>query len=167
MQECMWCLQTDGTPGDLPSTLLTDLSGSLPHYSRLEGYIRPGCTHLSINVRMRKCDFEKFVASKPDSDVAKKLFSLWSHQKCVQTGLRVQIEDKYAFISSSGEIQLKNELSKPRIFALKPCSAMKENGPICLKVAGMQISGNKDVAFCRQNGALRELCIYKFSILFV
>jgi hypothetical protein len=139
-----------GTPEDLPPNILDDISSTIPSMNSIEGSIRPGCTHVSMNVRMDKTDYVKFVKATSVRDLAGYLYSKWRGLKSLSKGFQVQINDVSAHLSSEGSHVM--TCSSPlQISSISPC-VVESDVPAVIDIVGQHIDGSKMVAFCRQNG---------------
>lgn len=139
-----------GTPDDLPPNLLDDISSSIPSMNHIEGSIRPGCTHVSMTIRMDRNGYEKFVGATSVGDLASYLYSKWRGLKSVSKGFQAQMDDTSAHFSSDGSHVM--TCSSPlQITSISTC-VVESDIPSVINVVGQRIDGSKLVAFCRQNG---------------
>jgi hypothetical protein len=137
-----------GTPEDLPVNLFMDLP--LPESTWCEGSIRPGCTHLSVRVRVSCEDDAASIRSLNSESLALMLCKKWKDTQCVQKGIDVQLGTSMTHVARDGSSFTMDAL--PHL-TLTP-SVVPSSTPVDFIIgsSGLNLQGRTLIAFCRQNG---------------
>ena len=140
----------NGSPEDLPRTILDDIASVIPSISLIEGSIRPGCTYLSMTVRMSRGDYEDFTTATSIKDFAGSFFSKWRGLKILSKGFQVQMNNCSAQFTSDGSHVITRS-SSLRIVSMSS-NVVQSDFPAVIDLVGQNVDKSKLVAYCRQNG---------------
>jgi len=125
------------TPSDLPINLVDDILNGMPSTGWIEGTARPGCTHVTASLRLKRHDYDKVVNSDRESALQNAFEQIWRGSKGITSGLKVRMPVL--------------GLSKLPVSVSRFCARMQP-GPVTLDLYGHDIHDPMMVAFCRQNG---------------
>eukprot|EP00890_Picochlorum_soloecismus_P005555 jgi/Picsp_1/5/NSC_00005-R1_squamosa promoter-binding-like protein 7 len=140
----------DGKPENLPCSMLSDFLLAFPGASNIEGCIRPGCTHLTVQMRIPTSEYADSVESRDEAKLLSIFSESWAKSASIKKGLLFQIEDKSSLLTSGGVIE-KLDPVYPEISLITPCCILKSD-PVQLDVFGNGIGSSKCAALCRQHG---------------
>lgn len=125
------------TPSDLPINIVDDILNEMPSTGWIEGSVRPGCTHVTATLRLKRQDYGKVVSSDQEFALQNAFEKLWNGTKGITGGLKVRVPVL--------------GLSKQPV-SMSCCCARMQPGPVTVDFYGHDIHDPMMVAFCRQNG---------------
>lgn len=141
----------DGRPEDLPCSMLPDFIRVFPGASNIEGYIRPGCTHLTVQMRIPNSEYIDIMESLDEAKLLAEFSESWANSASIKKGLLFQMEDKSSLLTAGGIVK-KLDPEYPEISLIMPCCVLKSDDPVQLDVFGNGIGNSKCAALCRQHG---------------
>jgi hypothetical protein len=146
----------DATPAALPPSLRAQMEGLVrggPLSSA--GYVRPGCVHLTIDLRLPEREAAELEA-RPTADLAAEairrgaLGAAGLAPLLVQSGGAVEVARRGRVL---GQVALEGAAA-PELSALLPCCvAVEEGGAASLQLHGRNVGRAGDLVLCRQQGA--------------
>ncbi|KAL4522827.1 hypothetical protein Ndes2526B_g00843 [Nannochloris sp. 'desiccata'] len=139
-------------PSDLPPTLREELEQTLQtSASMIEGYARPGCTHVTVDLRL-PADVAARVEATPLDIILRALSKKLPNNQ----GLLVQLGKHVAAIKSGKNLGDVIDASGPRgphVAALsRVCVSVDEAASIRVDLYGANIGRPGDLVLCRQHG---------------
>jgi hypothetical protein len=139
-------------PTDLPPTLREELERSLQiSSSMLEGYVRPGCTHLTVDLRL-PADVAARIEATPLDVILQELSKKFPNED----GLLAQIGKQVAAIKAGKTLAAVVDPSGPRgphLTALsRVCVSVDEAACTRVDLYGSNIGRAGDLVLCRQHG---------------
>ena len=140
----------DGRPENLPCSMLPDFIRAFPGASNIEGYIRPGCTHLTVQMRIPNSEYID-IMERDEAKLLAEFSKSWANSASIKKGLLLQMEDKSSLLTAGGIVQ-KMDPIYPEISLIMPCCVLKSDDPVQLDVFGHGIGNSKCAALCRQHG---------------
>jgi hypothetical protein len=139
-------------PSDLPPTLRAELEQSLQiNASMVEGYVRPGCTHLTVDLRL-----PADVAARIESTPLDVILAALAKKLPNNHGLLAQIGKQVAAIKAEKNVGGVIDTSGPRaphLAALsRVCVSVDEVASTRVDLYGANIGRPGDLVLCRQHG---------------
>lgn len=131
--------------------MLSDFIRAFPGASNIEGYIRPGCTHLTVQMRIPNSEYADIVESRDEAKLLATFSESWSKSASIRKGLLFQMENKSSLLTAGGIVQRLDPVY-PEISLITPCCILKSEDPVQLEVFGRGIRNSKCAALCRQHG---------------
>lgn len=143
------------TPAQLPPELRPEIEKVLrANPDILQGYVRPGCTHLTLDVRLLEEDAARVEATLVEDLVAevmaqRSLGAAAQERLLAQAGARVAVARDGRVV---GVVALQGGAA-PELDAVRPsCVAVEAGGACHLDLAGRNIGRGGDLVMCRQDG---------------
>ncbi|KAL4430673.1 hypothetical protein ABPG75_005929 [Micractinium tetrahymenae] len=147
------------TPAQLPSDLKASLVNMLSCQS-MEGYLRPGCVHITVNALIgpeeRQLLAQSGVRAVVERLVARQPEAFWS-----QHAMLVQLGDKLALVREGRVVHVLATAHSslfPHVAALRPLVAQPSaDGCVEVQVWGHNLDNEADTLLARTNGAYLEV----------
>ncbi|KAL4432422.1 hypothetical protein ABPG77_001721 [Micractinium sp. CCAP 211/92] len=147
------------TPAQLPSDLKASLVNMLSCQS-MEGYLRPGCVHITVNALIgpeeRQLLAQSGVRAVVERLVARQPQAFWS-----QHAMLVQLGDKLALVREGRVVHVLATAHSslfPRVAALRPLVAEPAaDGAVEVSVWGFNLDIEADTLLARTNGSYLEV----------
>ncbi|PRW58718.1 copper responsive regulator 1 isoform A [Chlorella sorokiniana] len=147
------------TPAQLPADLKASLVNMLSCQS-MEGYLRPGCVHITVNALMgpeeRALLAQSGVRAVVERLVARQPEAFWS-----QHAMLVQLGDKLVLVREGKVVHVLATAHSslfPRVAALRPLVAEPDaEGAVTVSLWGYNLDNAEDTILARSNGVYVEV----------
>lgn len=142
------------TPIDLPKNILTDIQRNLPvtpSEAFFEGTIRPGCTHVSLRIRVQEGEEADRLRSLGIESLAKALSMAWKGEtRALSKGVELQLAGSVTHVGSDGSSFTVRSLPEIAVSPEVVQSGMQAEFDVT--VDNIDLNGTAVAVFCRQNG---------------
>ena len=142
------------SPSDLPKDILTDVQRHLsinPMEAFCEGTVRPGCTHVSLRVRVQEGEEADELRSLETESLANAITKTWRNEtRALSKGMEVQWAGSCTHVGSNGSSFTVRAMPEISVSPSVVQSGMQVELEVL--VDGIDMYGMSVAAFCRQNG---------------
>ncbi len=143
------------SPKDLPKDMLPDIQRILsidPMDAFFEGTVRPGCTHISLRIRVQEGEVADKLRSLGTEHLAKALSTTWRNEtRALSKGMEVQWDGSCTHVGSGGS----SSFTVRALPEISVCPAVVQSGmevEFDVVMDDTDLHGMSVAAFCRQNG---------------